>query len=179
MKKAKKKVDFFDRKKLEAVAWFLIKFNLLAIPLYLILYFNLSFSPLQTFFATLSHSTLNVFGYNVTQDGFWLTTSTDNGIQRIQISWDSSGWKSMYALAALVIATPVSNISRKLRFIPIGILIIFLLNYLRITSTILISLIFGFNYFEIVHVFLWREGLIFAVVAIWYLWFRKEKYNYR
>lgn len=175
-KKTKKKIRFFNKKELKTVAWFLVKFNLLAIPLYTVLYLNLSFPLLQTFFATLSYNTIKIFGYNVTQDGFWLTTFTENGVQKIEISWDSTGWKSMYALAALVIATPISNFFRKLRFIPIGILMIFLINYLRITSTILISLKFGFHYFDIVHLFLWREGLILAVVAIWYLWFRKERY---
>lgn len=174
-KKLKKGLKFLDRKKLIATAWFLIKFNLLAIPLYLILYFNLSFPTLQTFFATISYHTLKLFGYDVAQDGFWLITYANNGTQRIEISWDSTGWKSMYALSALVVATPISNFSRKLKFISIGVLIIFLINYLRITSTILISLKFNFRYFDIVHVFLWREVLIFIVIAIWYFWFRKER----
>jgi hypothetical protein len=41
----------------------------------------------------------------------------------------------------------------------------------------LIALKFGWQYLDVVHNFLWREGLILAVVLIWYIWLRKEKYN--
>ena len=54
---------------------------------------------------------------------------------------------------------------------------LFLLNFVRIVSTILFSLKFGFQYLDIVHTFLWREGLILAVVCVWYLWLKKTKYN--
>ncbi len=171
--KIQKKKNLVLRKKLEAVAWFLIKFNLLAIPLYLAMYFNFTLPPLQTFLATTASYGIRLFGYPSTQDDMFLNT----GNQQILISWDSTGWKSMYALAALVMATPVKDWHRKIRFLFIGVLLVFLINYLRITSTILISLRFGFQYFDVIHLFLWREGLILAVVAIWYVWLRREKHN--
>lgn len=174
-RKIQKKTNLILRKKLKTIAWFLIKFNLLAIPLYLVMYFNFTLLPLQTFLATLSSYGVKLFGYPVTQDEMFLTS----GSRQIEISWDSTGWKSMYALAALVIATPVSDWNKKIRFLFIGVPLVFLINYLRITSTILVSLKFGFQYFDIIHMFLWREGLILAVVAIWYVWLRKERYNIR
>lgn len=174
-RKIQKKKNLILRKKLKTVAWFLIKFNLLAIPLYLVMYFNFTFPPLQNFLATLSSYGTKLFGYHLTQDGMSLYSSS----RQIEISWDSTGWKSMYALAALVIATPVSDWNKKIRFLFIGVPLVFLINYLRITSTILVSLKFGFQYFDIIHMFLWREGLILAVVAIWYVWLRKERYNIR
>lgn len=174
-RKIQKKKNLILRKKLETIVWFLIKFNILAIPLYLVMYLNFTLPPLQTFLATLSSYGINLFGYHLTQDEMFLYS----GSQQIEISWDSTGWKSMYALAALVIATPVSDLHKKIRFLFIGVPLVFLINYLRITSTILVSLKFGFQYFDIIHMFLWREGLILAVVAIWYVWLRKKRYNIR
>jgi exosortase/archaeosortase family protein len=179
----KKKKNLRLRKKLKTVAWFLIKFNLLAIPLYLVLYFNFSFPPLQEFLTKISIPAIELFGYKT-----MLLTSFHCNVdsifipayeQSICISWDSTGWKSMYALAALAIATPFIAWKRKWKFIAVGVPLVFALNYIRIVTTILISLKFGFQYFNVVHTLLWREGLILAVVAIWYLWLRKEKYNIR
>lgn len=174
-RRIQKKKNLVLRKKLKTVAWFLIKFNLLSIPLYLAMYFNFTFPPLQTFLAIAASYIIKLFDYPVTQDDMFLTSSH----QQIEISWDSTGWKSMYALAALIIATPIANWYKKIRFLFIGIPLVFLINYLRIVSTILISLKFGFQYFDIVHTLLWREGLILAVVGIWFIWLRTEKYNIR
>lgn len=169
------------RKKLKTVAWFLIKFNLLAIPLYLAIYYNFSYPPLQKFLTFLSIPFIEFFGYKTSLvDSFDCNTPSISGFgfeKPVCISWDSTGWKSMYALAALAIATPVIAWKKKLKFLGIGLPLVFLINYLRIVTTILIALKFGWHYFDIVHNFLWREGLILAVVAIWYIWLRKEKYN--
>jgi exosortase/archaeosortase family protein len=169
------------RKKLWTLVLFLVKFNILAIPMYMALFLNLSYPPLQTFLTELTYKNLNLMGYHAS-----LVTSPESEVQliyfsdqfpKVQISWDSTGWKSMYALLALTLATPLPNMKGKFKFLLIGIPSIFLLNYLRIITTILISLNFGVQYFEIIHTLLWREGLILAVVAIWYLWLKKVKYN--
>jgi len=169
------------RKRLLTVVLFLIKFNLLAIPMYLILWLNLSYPPMQVFLTELTYRNLNLMGYraeliNSRESAVPLIYFSDQ-FPKIQISWDSTGWKSMYALLALTIATPYSNLKRKLKFLALGIPFLFLLNYIRIITTILVSLNFGVQYFEVVHTLLWREGLIMAVVAVWYLWLKKVKYN--
>lgn len=169
------------RKRLLTVILFLIKFNLLAIPMYLILWLNLSYPPLQVFLTELTYRNLNLMGYhaeliNSPESAVPLISFSDQ-FPKIQISWDSTGWKSMYALLALTLATPYSNLKRKLKFLALGTPFLFLLNYIRIITTILVSLNFGVQYFEVVHTLLWREGLILAVVAVWYLWLKKVKYN--
>ena len=173
---AKKRSDkLFHR--LKDLLVFLVVFNLLAIPLYIALYTNFSFRPLQELNARLLYGTLNLFGYHPTlQDGM-VTVASNGGYQNIEISWDSTGWKSMYALTALIIATPVSRFSRKIKFIIGGVIVIFVLNYLRISTTILASIIFSFNVFDVIHTVLWREGLILSVVALWFIWLRREKYK--
>ncbi len=172
-KKMHKKKHLNER--LKTLLWFLIKFNLLAIPLYIILFLNLSYEPLQSFFASITYGTLKLFNYNVAVDSYRISVLMGDQLVQIDISWDSTGWKSLYALFALVIATPISTYNKKLRFLLIGLPAIFVLNFIRILTTILISLNFGFQYFDIVHTILWREGLILAVVGIWYYWLWKEK----
>ncbi len=180
-RKIQKKRDVVLRKRLKTVALFLIIFNVLSIPLYLLMYFNFSYPPLQEFLTSISRPFIELFGYETTlanhQNCNIPAISGKDFPQPVCISWDSTGWKSIYALTALVIATPLIVWKKKLKFLGIGMPLIFLINYLRIVTTILISLKFGWQHFEIVHTIIWREGLILAVVAIWYVWLRKEKYN--
>jgi exosortase/archaeosortase family protein len=160
-------------KKLIKVLFFLLKFNLLAIPLYVVLYFNFSFPPLQNFLAYLVFQALEILGHKVSLNEYFLVV--ENFPEIIEVSWDSTGWKSLYALVALVLATPLSNFRKKVKFLILALSILFLINYVRILTTILISIKFGFKYFEIIHTFLWREGLIFAVVAIWAFYLLRAK----
>jgi exosortase/archaeosortase family protein len=169
------------RRKLWAVAVFLIKFNLLAIPMYLVLWLNLSYPPLQVFLTDLVCRSLNFLGYGAALVGSQTSTVPlifiSDQLPKIQISWDSTGWKTLYALAALTIATPYATMKRKAKFLAAGLPLLFVLNFLRILTTISVAVNYGFQYFEVVHTLLWREGLIFAVVLLWYLWLRGIKYK--
>jgi exosortase/archaeosortase family protein len=166
------------RRKLWAVALFLVKFNLLAIPMYLVLWLNLSYPPLQIFLTDLVCRTLNFLGYDAALVNSPISLvpliSVSDQLPKIQISWDSTGWKSLYALAALTIATPFATIKGKAKFLAVGLLLLFVLNFVRILTTILTAVNYGFQYFEVVHTLLWREGLILAVVLLWYWWLRAE-----
>ncbi|MBI2005460.1 MAG: archaeosortase/exosortase family protein [Candidatus Aenigmarchaeota archaeon] len=164
-------------RRLVPVVIFLATFNLLAIPLYIGIYTNFSFDPLKELNARMVSATLNFFGYNTHPDGSMVNLVSDDVTQKIDISWDSTGWKSMYAIAALIMSTPISKISRRMKFALVGVASIFLINYIRLVTTILISVRFGFDLFDIIHTVLWREGLILAVVGIWLVWVRMEKYN--
>jgi len=163
-----------QQKKLLEVLKFIIFFNLLAIPMYLVLYFNLSFDPLRDFLAFLTTKFLSMLGINAAQENLFVDVLANNQLLKIDISFDSTGWKTLYCLFALAIATPKRKIKNKLKFLAVGLPVLFILNFLRIATTILVAVIFGFKYFEVVHIFLWREGLIAAVVIIWYLWLRQE-----
>ena len=163
-----------QRKKLIEILKFILIFNLLAIPMYLVLYYNLSFDPLRSFLAFLSFKFLSMFGINAVQENFFVDVLANNQLLKIDISFDSTGWKTLYCLLALTIATPKRKMKDKLKFLAIGLPVLFVLNFLRIATTILVSVIYGFKYFEIVHIFLWREGLIAAVLIIWCLWLRQK-----
>jgi exosortase/archaeosortase family protein len=168
-----------NSKILKKIIRFLIIFNLLAIPMYLIMLLDLSFTPLQVFLTDATYKTLNFLGYQsgLATHPLCNTEVIKTSTESICISWDSTGWKSMYILAALAIATPVTNYKKKLVFLAIGLPLVFLVNFLRIVTTITISLKFGFQYFELLHTILWREVLILLVVGIWLVWLWKEKHN--
>jgi len=162
------------RKRLLEVLKFIIIFNLLATPMYIVLYFNLSFDPLRNFLAFVTVRFLSIFGLNVAQQDFFVVLLANNQLVKIDISFDSTGWKTLYALFALTVATPGRKMKDKLKFLGVGLPALFVLNFLRISTTILVAAVFGLQYFEVVHIFLWREGLIAAVLLIWYLWLRKK-----
>lgn len=157
-----------DRKRLTKTAWFLVKFNLLAIPMYLALFFGISFYPLQRFLTTALEKTLNAIGYVAVSDGNIMLI--EGFPIPVDITWDCTGWKSMWTLTALVIATPRKNRHGKAKFLLFSLPLLFLLNFVRILTTILLSFIFGFQHLDIIHTFFWREGLIIAVITAWYLW---------
>lgn len=160
------------RKELWATAKFLIIFNLLAIPMYIVLYLNLAFIPLQNFIAYLSYEIIKFFGYPISLSYYFLTVTSQQQNYLIEISVDSTGWKTLYVMFALAVATPFIAWKNKIKFLVFSLPFLFVLNLARIVTTIVYSLNYGFQYFDVVHTFLWREGLIFAVLAIWFLWLR-------
>ena len=161
--------------RLKFILRFLLIFNLLSIPLYIAIYTGLSFLPLQIFLAQITTEILKAQDYNLVQSGQMIVVNVDDSFYTIEVSWDSTGWKSLYALFALVVAVPAINMTDKLRFLSIGLPAIFILNLIRIATTVLVALNFGFQYFDIVHTVLWREGLILAVVLLWYFWVKGKR----
>lgn len=150
---------------------FLLIFNLLALPMYVILLSDATFPSLQSFLAAMTAFALKSQGLPAAASGpFVSILDAQNILRNVEISFDSTGWKSLYALAALVIATPVYNFRGKLRFLAFGLPGIFALNFLRIWSTVWYSAAFGWQNFDVIHIFLWREGLIAVVVLFWFFW---------
>jgi len=47
----------------------------------------------------------------------------------------------------------------------------------RLITTLIAAYTLGFEYLEIMHTLLWREGLILALIALWLIWLRKQKNN--
>ena len=172
--------SIFSVRTLYSVALFLIKFNLLAIPMYLVIYFNVEFVPIQQFLADSVYAVLRASGYEVAKSGLVLTLTSGFTIVNVKMTVDCTGWKSMYALAALALATPLPDGKRKfkfkskfesrLKFIAAGAAAVFALNFLRVLTTVLSFYSFGLQALDVVHTLLWREGLIVAVVLIWGFW---------
>ncbi|MEM5829733.1 MAG: archaeosortase/exosortase family protein [Candidatus Aenigmatarchaeota archaeon] len=162
------------RKQLLQVFWFLVKFNLLAIPLYLLLYLNFSYKPLQNLVAFLSYKLLLALGTKASLDGSSLKVVNNFTIFFVEIDMDCTGWKSLYALFSLTMATPFIKLKKKLFFLLVALPSIFFFNIVRIALTAYIYLVES-SLFEFIHDFLWKFGLIFAILASWILWLKYEK----
>lgn len=156
---------------------FLVKLNVLSIPLYVILYLNLSYFPFQVFVASVSAEVLKFFGYTFSQFGNELAILSSGQFLQIEVSWDSTGWKSLYTLATLVIATPISGFGKKLKFLALSLPAIFAINILRIVSTVYLSLVFGLQYFVFLHTVLWRIIAIGTVLVFWLIFLWTKRYN--
>lgn len=85
----------------------------------------------------------------------------------------------MYAIASLILITPIGTMKKRFKIAALCVGLVFLLNITRIVSTIAISATFGFNLFDIFHTLLWREGMILAVIGIWVGWMVIERYYIR
>ena len=162
------------KKIVKDVLLFLIKVNILLIPFYLIIYLDISFYPLQTSFTSFLASILNSLGYQVKTSDYLLFIGESEF--PIDISRDCIGWKGMYSLLALVLATP-GELKGKLKFLTIGLPFMFLVNILRIIVTLAIGLTLGLHYIEFVHTFLWQQGMILILIGTWYVWLKKGNIN--
>jgi exosortase/archaeosortase family protein len=162
------------KEKLNQVLIFLVKFNLLAIPLYILILLDFSVPPLQNFVALLSHKLLLAMGIQSNLNQHNLIAIKEFKMFFVEISMDCTGWKSFYALFALTIATPKIKIRKKILFLFISIPLLFFINIARIALTIYLSLIqpesFGF-----VHDFLWQWGLTLTIIGTWVVWLKIEK----
>lgn len=154
--------------KLIYVLTFLIRFCVLAIPLYIILWFGADFSLLQKIVVSNVISTLPLFGVDATADGFDIITNTKIPVI-VDISPDCTGWKSMLAYAALVLAVP-SVSARKRAFGLAGVLIIHALNIVRIAFLIWVETAYGIQAFLSAHTFLLKLGFPAVILLVWLCW---------
>jgi exosortase/archaeosortase family protein len=170
-------------KRVELILDFLIKFNLLAIPMYIALFAGINHYPSQMFLTDIVHGVFKSAGYWIERSGIIIVlfAPTDPPgpplAEIVTMGFDCTAWKTMYAFAALVVASPVSGRRKKMRFILIGGVALFALNIVRLITTLWVGYAFGFGSLDIVHTVLWREGLIIALLALWFLWLRNQKNN--
>ena len=59
----------------------------------------------------------------------------------------------------------------------IGSATLFAINIVRLVTTVLAAYSLGFGALDVMHTVLWREGLIIAVLALWFFWLRNQKHN--
>lgn len=165
--------------RIELLADFLIKFNLLAIPMYVLLFSGAEFYPMQLLLTDLVHWIITALGYEAVKNGIMLTLVSTPMIVTVMMGVDCTAWKSMYALAALMVASPVANDKKKVKYILLGVSFLFVLNIVRLATTVLVGYRLGMWYLDIMHTVLWREGMILAVVAFWLLWIKEQKVIFR
>lgn len=153
---------------------FLVKLNLLSIPVYLITFFDVRFNFLQNFTAFLVFKFLKMVGYSVNWFNNLVLLRKGTYMFDILIDMDCTAWKSYMFLIALSVATPKKNIKKRLGFLIFSLPTLFFLNILRVFSAVVVLYHFSFSEFQIFHTVLWREGLITAVLLLWYLWLKSK-----
>lgn len=159
---------------LKSAVLFLVKLNVLAVPLYLAVSLNLTWPPFQELWSAALGQSLRSLGYDTVIFGHTLAVKNGHFLYQIDLSWDSTGWKSLYAMSALVIASGGSLI-QKSRFLAFALPLVAFVNLLRIVTTSLVYLNYGLPAFELVHSALWSVFMVISVVLIWYLLFLKGK----
>src|SRR3989344_2893857 len=119
MKKRSKKLAQTARKSVQKqkrmkLLRFLVKFNLFAVPLYLIIFTGFTWQPLMQLTQAVSFTTLRFIGVDASISNDFIVVPVTNGNFAATVSWDSTGWKSILALFALIFATEFS-LKKKLK----------------------------------------------------------------
>ena len=167
-----KNITIQQQEKLLRLLKFLIKFNLLAIPIWIILFLNIQLTPLKEITAAIIFGFLQILGIPATLNGTLLTLQAIDGTFAAQILWICIGWESMYILFALIFATDFS-LSRKvsgLVFLPI----IYGINILRIVFILSFIVIFGSTYFDLLHT-IWSFIFAALLLMFWFYWMRNSR----
>ena len=147
---------------------FLIKFNILAIPMYAAILLNFDFYILQKATADVVYFLLQVLGFSPVIDGIMITIPVQNGTWAALISSACTGWKSVLLFLALVAATPKNNRRIALAFIPA----ILLVNIIRIVFMFWVASA-NLAYFELAHALVWSWGMLLVVIVLWLFWMLK------
>lgn len=157
-------------KKLRSVLRFLVKFNLFAIPLYLILVSGYQSKLLMDATTDISYALISA-AMPAERNGPLMIIPAEGGSWSAYVSWDSTGWKSMLALFALVFATefPLRKKIIGLAFIPF----VYMINILRIWFMFFFVHNYGTGGFPLVHATIWSWGLIITILLFWIAWMKK------
>ncbi len=156
---------------------FLIKFNLFALPLYVLLVLDWQSGWLQTFTADITYNLLQATGIAAERTGNFIAIQLQNGTWGAFINWDCTGWKSFLALFALVMATDFP-LKKKAKGLAVLLPALFAVNILRIVFMFHFARGFDLAYFELVHATIWSWGLIAAILVFWVAWMRHSAKRY-
>lgn len=152
---------------------FLLRFNLLALPLHFFIWLNFNSMPLQEINSILLDKIMSFSSIDYVKDGIYFMINTESGKITAEISKDCVAWKSFLALFGLIFAVRKVKLRKRIYGLLLGLPLIFIGNIIRLYTTFYITAIKGTNIFELVHSFLWQWGLIFLVIGIWYFWLDK------
>ncbi|MBU0953401.1 MAG: exosortase/archaeosortase family protein [Nanoarchaeota archaeon] len=160
-----------NTKRLNSTLTFLVRLLVLSIPLYIILFF-IDFFPIQEMTAIHSVAILQALGIWWAREGATVTILSGTDFFTFIISPDSTAWKSLVFLVALVVAVPKIDLEKRVFGLAIGLPIVWLVNIGRVLAIIGAEQTFGRDAALLTHDVLWRFGLIALVLGIWIVWLR-------
>ncbi|MBW6451784.1 MAG: exosortase/archaeosortase family protein [DPANN group archaeon] len=170
--------DFTEKqKRLFDVLIFLLKFLILALPMYLIIWSGIEFTSIIRLTSYAVAVVLSFFTGSFSYDGSLFILNTLTGELGVEIIKDCIGWKSFLALVGLIFATRKVKLKPRLLGVLIGIPVIFIGNVIRLVTTMYFTIIYGISFFDIIHSFLWEWGLVLFVLALWIVWLKKIAFN--
>ncbi len=170
-----------QQKKMAFILEFLLRFLVSAVPIYLIMYFDVDLFALESIEAEQIQFFLGLFGVEAAIHIITIGTRIVPALRINEIMTDiaidsaCTGYRSMFAFAGLVFAYPRVPMKKRLYGLLMGIPIIYAVNIARVVSTIMAAVWFGKGYIDVVHTILWREGLIFIILILWIIWLKKIK----
>ena len=152
-------------KRLYSAAKFLIKFNFFAIPMYVVMFFGLEIQFLKDMTANIVFFFLKTAGMNaILMPGNLITIPIAGGNWAAFIDWDCTGWKSMYALFALMFASDFEKRKKVLGLLLIP--LVYFINIIRIGFMFFYVSSFGLTNFAVVHTLIWSWGLIIIILIL-------------
>ncbi len=147
---------------------FIVRFNVFALPLYIIALLGWQLDALIQLTEFLARSLLSATGISHSVLNNLIVLPVQNGSWAAFINWECTGWKAMYAFFALVMATPVA-MERKWKALVL-IPLIYAINIIRIWFMFFYVANFGVEFYPFVHAVIWSWGLILVIVGLWFWW---------
>ena len=148
---------------------FLSIFSTFLLLIYLLVQSNVEFKPFKDLVAWLVGSILKFFG-RVARQGNYLIFLSNQRLYQFEITFDSTGWKALLLIAALGLSTSIFKLKERFKFLLVAIPLIFLINLIRIVSTILIATSYGTKAFLEWHELLWSNFFILSIFLVWIGW---------
>ncbi|MBS3054516.1 MAG: archaeosortase/exosortase family protein [Candidatus Aenigmarchaeota archaeon] len=149
---------------------FLARLNAFALPFYAIELTGAQFTWFMEVTERISFIIMQATGLPVIIENGLMAIPVNGGTWAAYVSWDSSGWKSLLVLFALVMATgaPLNKRIAGLLLLPV----LYVFNIARIWFMFFFVGSFGLEHYGLVHGTLWSWGTAAALLAMWLLWKR-------
>ncbi len=127
---------------------------------------------IQEIIASQVSSMLSLMNVPHSHEYFHIFMKVDNSMYDLAIDRDCIGWKSCLLFFALVFAVPSIPLKKRILGILIFSPILYIVNIARLATTFYLGYIYGAKVLDVVHEYLWREGLAFFVFLSWILWLK-------
>ncbi len=167
--KFKRNLSPFQRKLLD-ILFFVYSFLLLGFIFQLVLRSGLQLYWLKLAVANSVSFLFNLAGIeSATRETFIIIQNTG---WKVEIIRDCTGWKSFFALFALILITPKKSLREKSLGILVAIPFVFVITVLRVFTSMLYGLELGIEKFQYFHDILWQFALIIVLLGYWYAWLK-------
>lgn len=128
--------------------------------------------PERTIVAQHTAFGLQLLGAKVEADGWSIRLSKpgSNALFEVQIIPECVGWIGIFAVSALVIAYPRVPWRKRAVGLLITLPTMYVINVLRLVTSVYSAYIGGIRTFEFTHNTLWKATLILCALGLWMVW---------